>query len=121
MRCTLNQDALWNDGRAITTEDVLATYTLFKENAHNEATKIRLSVVDVSEDKGDIVFRFHSNDITTLDILFLPILRKKDMSRFGSNNDFSTLSFSGPYTFSERNIDTGALVLKRNPGYQPKT
>lgn len=82
VRCTINQDALWNDGKTITVEDILATYTLFRENAHNEATKTRLSVVDVSEDKGDIIFRFRSNDITTLDVLFLPILRKKDMSRF---------------------------------------
>lgn len=120
IRCTLNQDALWNDGRAITTEDILATYTLFKENAHNEATKTRLSVVDVSEDKGDIIFRFHTNDITTLDVLFLPILRKKDMSHFGSNNDFSTLAFSGPYTFLERDTSDKTLTLKRNPSFQPQ-
>lgn len=82
VRCTLNQDAFWNDGKSITTEDILATYTLFRENAQNEATKNRLSVVDVEEDKGDVVFRFRTKDVTTLDILFLPILRKKDMSRF---------------------------------------
>ncbi len=82
IRCTLNQDALWNDGKSVTLEDVMATYELFKENANNEATKTRLSVVDISEDKGDVVFRFRTNDITTLDILFLPILRKKDMGRF---------------------------------------
>lgn len=120
VRCTLNQDALWNDGWSITVEDVLATYALFKENAHNEATKTRLSVVDISEDKGDIIFRFSTNDITTLDILFLPILRKKDMGRFWGNNDFATLSFSGPYVFSERDGDNGTLILKRNPGYQTK-
>ncbi len=51
VRCTLNQDALWSDGHSVTTEDVLATYTLFQENAHNEATKNRLSIVDVTEDK----------------------------------------------------------------------
>ncbi len=118
IRCTLNQDAYWNDGRAITVEDVLATYTLFRENAHNEATKNRLSVVEVDEDKGDIIFRFRTNDITTLDVLFLPILRKKDMGRFGGNNDFSTLSFSGPYIFSEKDAATDVMTLKRNPGFQ---
>jgi len=118
VRCTLNQDALWNDGSAITLEDILATYTLFRESAHNESTKNRLSIVDVSEDKGDIIFRFRTNDITTLDVLFLPILRKNDMSRFGANNDFSTLSFSGPYVFSEKNNESGTITLKRNPAYQ---
>lgn len=61
---------------------MLATYTLFRENANNEATKTRLAIVDIDEDKGDVVFRFRTNDITTLDILFLPVLRKKDMARF---------------------------------------
>jgi len=97
---------------------VLATYTLFKENSRNESTKSRLSVVDVSEDKGDVIFRFRTNDVTTLDVLFLPVLRKKDMGSFVDKSDFSVLSFSGPYVFSEKNMDTGALVLKKNPAYR---
>ncbi len=40
------------------------------------------------------------------------------MGRFGGDNDFSTLSFNGPYMFAEKNVDTGILTLKRNPGYQ---
>lgn len=118
VRCTLNQDALWNDGHAITVEDVLATYALFKEKSHNDVTKARLSMVDVEEDKGDVIFRFHTNDITNLDILFLPILRKRDMSHFSDNSNFATLSFSGPYIFSEK--DTNTITLKTNPGYQTK-
>jgi ABC-type transport system substrate-binding protein len=82
IRCALNQDAFWSDGAKVTPEDVLATYQLFRENAHNDITKTRLSFVDVGEDNGDIVFRFRTNDITTLDILFLPILRKKDVGSF---------------------------------------
>ncbi len=42
------------------------------------------------------------------------------MDRFGGNNDFSTLSFSGPYVFSEKDTDTGIMTLKRNPGYQAR-
>ncbi len=67
-----------------------------------------------------MVFHFRTNDITTIDVLLLPVLRKKDMGRFGGNNDFATLSFSGPYIFSEKDTDTGVLTLKRNPGYQTK-
>lgn len=75
-------------------------------------------MVDVSEDRGDIIFRFHTNDTTTLDVLFLPILRKKDMGTLTGNNDFSALSFNGPYVFSEKDIKTGAIVLKKNPAYR---
>ncbi|MFA6080483.1 MAG: ABC transporter substrate-binding protein [Candidatus Gracilibacteria bacterium] len=118
VRCTLNQDALWNDGRAIDIEDVLATYTLFKESSHNESTKSRLSVVDVSEDRGDIIFRFNTHDITTLDILFLPIIRGKDAEGLRENTNFSTISFNGPYIFAEKNPDSGAVILKKNPAYR---
>lgn len=118
IRCTLNQDALWNDGRAIDVEDILATYALFKESSRNESTKSRLSVVDVSQDKGDIIFRFRTKDITTLDVLFLPILRKKDMEVLSGKGDLATVSFNGSYVFSEKNPKTGALVFKKNPAYR---
>ncbi len=119
VRCTLNQDALWNDGRAIDVGDVLATYALLKESSRNESTRSRLSVVDVSEDKGDVIFRFRTNDITTLDVLFLPILRQKDIAEFKGENNFSKLSFNGPYVFSEKNVKTWVIVLKKNPAYAP--
>jgi ABC-type transport system substrate-binding protein len=49
VRCTLNQNALWNDGVAMTPEDVLATYAFFREKSTNEYTKSQLGLVEVSE------------------------------------------------------------------------
>lgn len=120
VRCTLNQNALWSDGNSVTVRDVLATYALFREKAHTEATKNRLATVDVSADKGDIIFRFRTTDITVLDILFLPILRQKDIDDLWETANFSTLSFSGPYMFSEKDEGTGVITLKRNPGFEPR-
>jgi hypothetical protein len=51
VRCTLSQNALWNDGAPMTKEDVLKTYALFREKALNEYTKSQLSLVDVSENE----------------------------------------------------------------------
>lgn len=51
IRCTLNQDALWNDGTAVSVEDILGTYQFFKDNTTNTSLKARLNLVTVSEDK----------------------------------------------------------------------
>lgn len=37
--CSLNQNALWNDGSNISKEDVIATYAFFREKALNPTTK----------------------------------------------------------------------------------
>lgn len=42
------------------------------------------------------------------------------MGQFGGNSDFAALSFSGPYIFSEKDIDSGVITLKRNPGHVVK-
>ncbi len=79
VRCTLEKDVSWSDGTNITIDDIISTYEFFKENAKNENTKSRLETLEVQEDKGDAVFLFKSKDATTLDLLFLPILNKKDI------------------------------------------
>lgn len=42
IKCVLNQNALWNDGTNMTTQDVAATYAFFQKNALNEYTKAQL-------------------------------------------------------------------------------
>lgn len=79
VRCRLSQNALWNDGTPMTIEDVIKTYAFFREKALNEHTKSQTSLIDVSENEGDIVFRFKTRDVTTLQVLFLPIIREKDI------------------------------------------
>jgi ABC-type transport system substrate-binding protein len=96
VRCTLNKNAIWNDGSSLTTEDIIATYDYLRENAKNDGTKSRLAVASVSEDKGDVVFQFKTRDATTIDILMLPILRKSDIAEAKNIKDYS---FSGPYTY----------------------
>lgn len=99
IRCTLTQDALWSDGSSVTVDDILSSYAFFRENARNENTKSRLSFVDAQEDRGDVVFRFRSNDATLIDTLFLPILNKKDIAQF-DNTDISKKLSTGPYIFN---------------------
>lgn len=114
IRCTLGQNALWSDGTSMSTDDVISTFEFFKENTRNESIKNRLSLIDVQEDRGDIVFRFKTTDATTLDTLFLPILNKKDIAHFDTNANLSGKLFSGPYIFDSIDEDKNTLLLKQN-------
>ena len=117
VRCTLSQNALWNDGAPMTKEDVLKTYALFREKALNEYTKSQLSLVDVSENDWSIVFRFKTRDITALQVLFLPIIREKDITEWWNGDVNDTLSFSGPYIFTDKENQKKSIFLARNPYY----
>lgn len=39
IQCKLNQNALWSDGTAVSNEDIISTYNLFRAKALNEYTK----------------------------------------------------------------------------------
>jgi ABC-type oligopeptide transport system substrate-binding subunit len=117
VRCTLSQNALWSDGSSMTTEDVISSYAFFREKSTNEYTKSQLKLVDVSEDTGDIVFRFATRDVTAIQTLFLPILRKKDITTEWNGLVHEKLSFSGPYIYKSREDNKETLFLPRNPYY----
>lgn len=117
IQCKLNQNALWSDGAAITKDDVISTYTLFKEKAHNEYTKWQLSMVELSANEDTIVFKFKTRDITSIQSLFLPIVRQKDLVEEWSGDVGETLSFSGPYIFTNKENQKKSIFLARNPYY----
>lgn len=117
VRCRLSQNALWNDGTPMTKEDVIKTYAFFREKALNEHTKSQISLIDVSENEGDIVFRFKTRDVTTLQVLFLPIIREKDIVEWWNGDINDTLSFSGPYIFTNKEDQKKSIFLARNPYY----
>lgn len=75
--------------------------------------KTRLSLLDVEEDKGDLVFYFKTNDVSALDLLFLPIIKKKDLASFETSN-IATFAFNGPYVFDHEEKENGTLLIKKN-------
>lgn len=115
VRCTLNKNALWNDGTSVTTEDIIATYNYLRENSKNDGTKARLAVVSATEDKGDVVFQFKTRDATTVDILMLPVLRKSDIGE--AVKDMKDFSYSGPYTYYNQEESKETILLRRNRYY----
>lgn len=117
VRCTLGQNAIWNDGTPITKNDVLKTYTTFKEAALNDYTKAQLSALDISENEESVVFRFKTRDITALQALFVPIIREKDFSEWWNGDINESLSFSGPYIFTSKENQKKSIFLARNPYY----
>lgn len=118
IRCTINQDAIWSDGAAITIDDILRSYQFYKDNTTNESTRTRLALVVVSEDKGDVIFRFDSRDITMIDILFLPIFRSQDLDVWSPDINLIWWSFSGPFVLAESDSVDHTLLLKRNTTYK---
>lgn len=117
VRCNLSQNALWNDGTPVTKEDIIKTYTIFREKALNEYTKSQLSLLDISENEWDVVFRFKTRDVTALQALFLPIVREKDFTEWWNGEINDTLSFSGPYVFTDKESQKKSIFLARNPYY----
>lgn len=115
--CSLSQNALWNDGTSMTKDDVIKTYAFFREKALNEHTKSQLSLIDVSEVEGDIVFRFKTRDVTAMQVLFLPIIREKDWVEWWNGDINDTFSFSGPYVFTNKEDQKKSIFLARNPYY----
>lgn len=113
VRCTLKQNALWSDGSSIGTADVVSTYAFFSENTRNDSMKNRLSLLEVEEDKGDLVFYFKTNDVSALDLLFLPIMKKRDITNF-ETSDISTFAFNGPYIFDHQDKQRSIILIKQN-------
>lgn len=117
VRCTLNQHALWNDGTSMKTEDIIGTFSYFREKSTNPYTKSLLEGIDVREDTGDVVFQFKTKDITTLQVLFLPILRNRDLEKEWDGTLWENMSQSGPYVLSTKASETDSLYLTRNNYY----
>jgi ABC-type transport system substrate-binding protein len=117
IRCTISWDALWSDGTSITTDDIISTYAFFHDNARDEYTKSRLSLIEVQEDRGDIVFRFRDNDATLIEALFLPILQKQNILHFDTLR-FQDYATSWPYSLSKIDQDQQIILLKQNPYFK---
>lgn len=120
-RCTLNANAFWHEGTPISLDDVLATYDYYSKSSKNPGFQSRLEKLSVYEDAGEIVFEFDTTDISMLNLLFLPILRKTDIGTFEEMGNFARYSFSGPYVFGDRKYDNqmqvNQILLTRNAIY----
>lgn len=76
-----------------------------------------LSNIEISEKEEMIIFRFKTHDITAIQSLFVPILRKVDLVPTWDGAMSEALSFSGPYILTSREVDKNTILLSRNPYY----
>lgn len=123
----LNNSAKFSDGKQITTEDVIFTHKLLKENGRpNHRTYYsKVSKVEKISENG-IKFTFKPSADGKIDrempliMGLMPILPKHAMTKeqFKASNLKLPLG-SGPYTISE--IDPGKFITyKRNPNHWAK-
>jgi|GEM_PF-3586731 len=101
----------------MTTEDIVSTYNFFKEQALNEFTKNQLSNIDISGGPDSVTFKFKTRDVTAIQSLFLPIIRKKDIAKDWNGDVKESLSFSGPYIYTDKESQKKTLFFSRNPYY----
>lgn len=120
---TLNSDAKWSDGVAVTPEDVIFTYELLTEKGRPPYNG-RMARIEKIEKTGDRKVKFTFNDKSNreypLIIGLTPVLPKHaiDPETF----DQSTLEApvgSGPYLVEDVKPGT-SITYKRNPDYWGK-
>ncbi len=123
----LNNSAKFSDGKQITTEDVIFTYKLLRENGRPNHRTYYSKVSKVEKiGKNGIKFTFKPSADGKIDrempliMGLMPILPKHAMTKeqFKASNLKLPLG-SGPYTISE--IDPGKFITyKRNPNHWAK-
>lgn len=118
VRCTLNQHALWNDGTSMNTQDILSTYAFLKKNSKNSPLAEQLAWLEISEETGDILFRFKTNNISAIQLLFVPIFRTQDLIEGWDGRLSGLQSMSWPYTYVDSLTDKNIITLKRNNYYK---
>ncbi|MGH1405260.1 MAG: extracellular solute-binding protein [Rhodomicrobiaceae bacterium] len=123
----LNGKAKFSDGKQITTEDVIFTHKLLKENGRPNHRTYYSKVIKVEKiGENGIKFTFKPSADGKIDrempliMGLMPILPKHKMTKeqFKASNLNIPLG-SGPYTISE--IDPGKFITyKRNPNHWAK-
>jgi ABC-type oligopeptide transport system substrate-binding subunit len=116
VRCALQADAKWSDGSSVTPADVVASFAYFRENSKNANTKQLLSRVSVIEEEDGILATFTTRDATSIEALFLPIIRAVDVA---SNIDIITTDSvtNGPYVITEFDAKKNIYTLDRRGHY----
>lgn len=124
--CSIDANAIWSDGTAITPEDIKATLNIIKETKVNPiiASLLEWSVIETSNDT--ITFTNTTKDINFLQVLLQPILPAKVVERLDSDNidgKFSEINgvYSGRYTLAsisqDETVGITKITLWKNENY----
>ena len=109
--CTILPGSLFSDGSAITREDVIASFVLYREQARSQDILGILSRTSISEGPSwEIVFRTNSSRIKEIsELLVLPILPQSKLELVKSASISEKVPVSGmlKYTGRETNETTG--------------
>lgn len=102
-RCILKSSSVWNDGSAITKDDILSTFATLRDSDVNPRMREILKRVTI-EDGGDSI-NFSMNDPSSelLDVLSFPIVSKSLLASIASGSTTSSsgsLKSSGSYELS---------------------
>jgi peptide/nickel transport system substrate-binding protein len=120
----LREDVKWHDGTALTIDDVLFTFDIFKDETFYSKYFEVFQKVTVSTEGNTITFKIPSTDILFIENFTFPILPKHLLQGF-TLEQFLNSSFSyspvgsGPYLYKslESVKSYKAITLERNENY----
>lgn len=111
VRCFMNPGVFWSDGKAVSSDDILATFQYLASTDVNTTMKKLLSLVTVNDRRDSIEFATTTADTSLLDIFLFPILSSESIQKIQNATksaeqfNFDELPTSGPYAFLRREVD----------------
>ncbi len=126
IQCVLRDDAVWSDGTRIKTDDIIASFDIFRKSAPNNDVRMFLETVKVTKNGDSIDIISTQKSPHMIEILTYPIIKTENIEaiRNGTINAKNYVT-SGPYIFSETTLDTeygfDRITLVRNERWTKST
>ena len=126
VECYLENNISWSNGEAITSEDIISTFNLFKKSEINPVMSSLLSETEIEEKDGVIIFNNEKKDISFLNVFFQPILPANIINNLNTDemkSSFSPLDsiYSGRYVIGsvdqDETVGITTITLERNTNY----
>ena len=117
IECYLKDNIFWSDWKAITADDVIATYNLLKNTWVNKITSSLLENTTIEKNKNTIIFKNDKKDINFINIFFQPILAKNNIDLLANDTifwDFPTnwQIYSWDFVISNISSDSTLWITK---------
>ncbi len=126
IECYFKENVFWSNGKPVTANDVIATYTIIKNANLNPKINSLLEKTVIEEKAGNIIFRNTIKDVNFLSVLLQPIVSKETLDNIGNKEltwEFNARNgiYSGPYKVENLSYDDSLgiqkLILVKNEFY----
>ncbi len=113
IECYLKDNIFWSNGKPITAEDVIATYTILQNTWVNKVNSSLLEWTKIKQNGNTIIFTNEKKDINFLNIFFQPILSEETINSIWTDTifwDFPTNGQIYSWDFQITNISSDMTI-----------